>query len=39
MKIHIKNVGMLYEAEFDVGDLTLICGENGEAKVLEDGRG
>ncbi len=28
MKIHIKNIGMLDEAEFEVGDLTLICGEN-----------
>ena len=33
MKIHIKNIGMLDEAEFEVGDLTLICGENNTGKT------
>lgn len=33
MKIHIKNIGMLDEAEFEIGDLTLICGENNTGKT------
>ena len=33
MKIHIKNIGVLDEAEFEVGDLTLICGENNTGKT------
>ncbi|TLD83997.1 hypothetical protein LS70_004100 [Helicobacter sp. MIT 11-5569] len=33
MKVHIKNIGMLDEAEFEVGDLTLICGENNTGKT------
>ncbi|MCX2683444.1 AAA family ATPase [Campylobacter sp. MIT 21-1685] len=33
MKIYIKNIGMLDEAEFEVGDLTLICGENNTGKT------
>lgn len=33
MKIHIKNIGMLDEADFEVGDLTLICGENNTGKT------
>ena len=27
MKIQLKNIGMLDEAEFEVGDITLICRE------------
>lgn len=33
MQIRIKNIGMLDEAEFEVGDLTLICGENNTGKT------
>ncbi|MCH5323170.1 MAG: AAA family ATPase [Helicobacter sp.] len=33
MKIHIRNIGMLDEADFEVGDLTLICGENNTGKT------
>ena len=33
MKISLKNVGMLDEAEFEVGDLTIICGENNTGKT------
>lgn len=33
MKIHLKNVGMLDEATFEVGNLTLICGENNTGKT------
>lgn len=33
MKIRIKNIGMLDEAEYEVGNLTLICGENNTGKT------
>lgn len=33
MKIHLKNVGMLDEATFEVGALTIICGENNTGKT------
>lgn len=33
MKVHIRNIGMLDEADFEVGDLTLICGENNTGKT------
>ncbi|MGX3045395.1 AAA family ATPase [Helicobacter sp. T3_23-1056] len=33
MKVRLKNVGMLDEAEFEVGDLTIICGENNTGKT------
>ena len=33
MKISLKNVGMLDEANFEVGDLTIICGENNTGKT------
>ena len=33
MKVSLKNVGMLNEAEFEVGDLTIICGENNTGKT------
>ncbi|EAJ6872169.1 AAA family ATPase [Campylobacter coli] len=33
MKIQLKNIGMLEEAEFEVGDITLICGENNTGKT------
>lgn len=33
MKIKLKNIGMLDEAEFQVGDLTIICGENNTGKT------
>ncbi|BEG58041.1 hypothetical protein NHP21005_17290 [Helicobacter sp. NHP21005] len=33
MKIALKNMGILHEAEFEVGDLTLICGENNMGKT------
>ncbi|WP_169752461.1 AAA family ATPase [Campylobacter mucosalis] len=33
MKVSLKNIGLLNEAEFDVGDLTIICGENNTGKT------
>ncbi|EHC3425597.1 ATP-binding protein, partial [Campylobacter jejuni] len=33
MKVKLKNVGMLDEAEFEVGNITLICGENNTGKT------
>lgn len=33
MKIRIKNLGVLREAEFALGDLTIICGENNTGKT------
>ena len=33
LKIHIKNLGILKQAEFSLGDLTLICGENNTGKT------
>lgn len=33
VKVSLKNVGMLDEAEFEVGDLTIICGENNTGKT------
>ncbi|EFO9213448.1 AAA family ATPase [Campylobacter lari] len=32
MKVKLKNIGMLDEAEFEVGNITLICGENNTGK-------
>lgn len=33
MKVSLKNVGMLDEANFEVGDLTIVCGENNTGKT------
>jgi len=33
MKIRIKNMGPLKQAEFTLGDLTIICGENNTGKT------
>ena len=33
MKIRIKNLGILKQAEFSLGDLTLICGKNNTGKT------
>ena len=33
VKISVKNLGVLREAEFDLGDLTLICGDNNTGKT------
>ena len=33
LKIRIKNLGILKHAEFSLGDLTLICGENNTGKT------
>lgn len=33
MKIKIKNLGILKEAEFSLGDLTIICGGNNTGKT------
>ena len=33
MKIKVKNLGVLKEAEFELGDLTIICGENNSGKT------
>ncbi|MDE0023545.1 MAG: ATP-binding protein [Spirochaetaceae bacterium] len=33
MKISARNLGVLKQAEFEVGDLTLICGDNNTGKT------
>jgi archaellum biogenesis ATPase FlaH len=33
MKIQVKNLGLLTEAEFEVADLTIICGGNNTGKT------
>jgi predicted ATPase len=33
MKIKIKNLGVLKQAEFTLGDLTIICGGNNTGKT------
>lgn len=33
MRVKVKNLGVLKEAEFDLGDLTIICGENNTGKT------
>ena len=33
LKIELKNLGILKHAEFSLGDLTLICGENNTGKT------
>ena len=36
LKIELKNLGILKHAEFSLGDLTLICGENNTGKTYAD---
>ena len=33
MRIRLKNLGILKHAEFSLGDLTIICGENNTGKT------
>lgn len=33
MKINVKNLGVLKQAEFELGDLTIICGGNNTGKT------
>ena len=33
MKINLKNLGALRQAEFELGDLTIICGQNNTGKT------
>ena len=33
MKIKVKNLGVLKQAEFELGDFTIICGENNTGKT------
>ena len=33
MKVSIENLGVIKEAEFEIGDLTIICGENNTGKT------
>ena len=33
MRIKVKNLGVLKEAEFELGDMTIICGENNSGKT------
>ena len=33
MKIKVKNLGVLKQAEFELGDMTIICGENNSGKT------
>ena len=36
LKIRLKNLGILKHAEFSLGDLTIICGENNTGKTYTD---
>jgi AAA15 family ATPase/GTPase len=33
MKIKVKNLGVLKQVEFELGDFTIICGENNTGKT------
>lgn len=33
MRVQIKNLGVIKEADFEVGDLTIICGDNNTGKT------
>ncbi|UNU23105.1 AAA family ATPase [Microcoleus vaginatus] len=33
MKVKVKNLGVLKQAEFTLGDLTIICGSNNTGKT------
>ena len=33
MKVKVKNLGVLKQAEFTLGDLTIICGGNNSGKT------
>ena len=33
MKVKVKNLGVLKDAEFELGDLTILCGENNTGKT------
>ena len=33
LTVHLKNIGILKQAEFSLGDLTIICGENNTGKT------
>ncbi len=33
MKVKVKNLGVLKQAEFTLGDLTIICGGNNMGKT------
>ena len=33
MRIRVKNLGVLKDAQFELGDLTIICGENNTGKT------
>ena len=33
MKVSLRNIGILDEADFEVGDITVICGENNTGKT------
>ena len=33
MKIHLEQLGTLEQADFDLGDMTIICGENNTGKT------
>ncbi|MEA1951032.1 MAG: AAA family ATPase, partial [Planctomycetota bacterium] len=33
MKIMLKNLGAIKQAEFELGDLTIICGKNNTGKT------
>ena len=33
LTVRLKNIGILKQAEFSLGDLTIICGENNTGKT------
>ncbi len=34
MKIKVKNLGVLKQSEFELGDFTIFCGKNVQAKPM-----
>ena len=37
MRIHLKNLGPLKDAEFELGEFTIICGDNNNGKGFKMG--
>ena len=33
MKIKVANLGIIRQAEFELGDMTIICGKNNSGKT------
>ena len=35
MKVQVKNLGVLRQAEFELGEFTIICGGNNTGKPMQ----